>query len=80
MGLFRKSSPRHESGDPREDDAEISETTTPSGIARVAKVFSSGPTASPDESIRRVRADADPEDYEAESELLDEERHHEEGY
>jgi hypothetical protein len=82
MGLFRKSSPKHVAADPREDAAEIAETTTPSGLSRVARLLSFGKTNAPDESmsIRRLRASADPEDDEAESELLDEERHHEEGY
>jgi hypothetical protein len=73
MGLFRKSSPKHVSVDPPEDAAEIAETTPPSGLSRAASSEESS-------VIRRVRADADLEDDEAENELLDEERHHEEGY
>jgi hypothetical protein len=82
MGLFRKSAQGRVSANPLEDAAEISETTTRSGRSRVAKMFSYGePNSMADPiSVRRLRASANPEDDGAETQLLDEERHREEGY
>jgi hypothetical protein len=82
MGLFRRSSQGHVSANPLEDAAEINETTTRSGRSWAAKMFFRGKANSMDEpiSIQRLRASADPEDDDAETQLLDEERHHEEGY
>lgn len=60
----------------------MKETTTTSGRSWAAKMFFLGKTNSMDEpiSIRQVRASADPEDDGAETQLLNEERHHDEGY
>jgi hypothetical protein len=84
MGLFRRSTRGRVSANPLEDAAEFRETTTSSGRSRMVKLFYSfsGKSNSMTDpiSIQRLRASADPEDDGAESELLDEERHHEEGY
>jgi hypothetical protein len=82
MGLFRRSPRDRVSANPLEDAAEINETTTKSGRSWAAKMFFLGTANSMDEpiSIRQLRASADPEDDGAESQLLDEERHHDEGY
>jgi hypothetical protein len=82
MGLFRRSPQSRVSASPLEDAAEINETTTRSGRSWAAKMFFLGKANSVDEpiSIRQLRASADPEDDGAETQLLDEERHHDEGY
>jgi hypothetical protein len=82
MGLFRRSPQSRVSANPLEDAAEINETTTRSGRSWAAKMFFLGKANSVDEpiSIRQLRASADPEDDGAETQLLDEERHHDEGY
>jgi hypothetical protein len=82
MGLFGRSSQGRVSANPLEDAAEMKETTTTSGRSWAAKMFFLGKTNSMDEpiSIRQVRASADPEDDGAETQLLNEERHHDEGY
>jgi hypothetical protein len=69
---------------PLEDAAEMRATTTPSGRSRMVKNFfafsgNANSTAGPI-SLRRLRANADLEDDGAETELLNEERHHEQGY
>jgi hypothetical protein len=81
MGLFRRS-PGRGSADPLEDAAELKQTTTVSGRSWAAKMFFLGKASSMDEplSIRQIRASANPEDDGAETQLLDEERHHDEGY
>ena len=82
MGLFRRTSHGRVSAYPLEDAAEINETTSKSGRSRAAKMFFLGKANSMDEplSIRQLRASADPEDDGAESQFLNEERHHDEGY
>ncbi len=82
MGLFRRSSPGRLSADPLEDAAELNQTTTRSGRSWTAKMFFLGKASSTDEpiSIRLLRASANPEDDGAETQLLNEERHHDEGY
>jgi hypothetical protein len=82
MGLFRRSSVGRVSADPLEDAAEMKETTTRSGRSWAAKMIFWGredPMGEPI-AIQRVRSSADPEDDGAETQLLDEERHHDEGY
>jgi hypothetical protein len=80
MGIFGRSTRARISANALEDAAEINETTSKSGGA--AKMFFRRNPSSMDQpiSIRRLRASADPDDDGAETELLNEERHHDEGY
>jgi hypothetical protein len=82
MGLFGRSPRGRVAANPNEEAAELDETTTRSGRSWAAKMFFLGKADSMDDpiSIRQLRASADPEDDGAEAELLDEERHHDEGY
>jgi hypothetical protein len=82
MGLFRRSPRGRVSADPLEEAAEMKETTTRSGRSWAAKMFFWGRTDPMGEpiAIQRIRASANPEDDGAETELVDEERHHDEGY
>jgi hypothetical protein len=82
MGHLRRSSNGRVSADPLEDAAEMNETTTRSGRSWAARLMFWGRTEPMGEpiAIQRVRANANPEDDGTETELLNEERHRDEGY
>lgn len=82
VGLFRRPSAGRVSADPLEDAAEMNETTTRSGRSWAAKLMFWGRTDPMGEpvAIQRMRASANPEDDGTETELLNDERHRDEGY